>query len=346
VEKMSEKIAVIGGGSWGTALANILAHNGNDVKIYCRDKKQVEVINHYHINKKYFPEKKLKNTLQATNDLESAVLFADTVIMSVPTQVTRNVMKDISNYLNGSEIFISTAKGIEEETYMVNSDIIKNFGLDKVAVLSGPTHAEEVINELPTAIVTASPDQKLAEYVQDLFMAPSFRVYTNPDMIGVELGGAVKNIIAVASGICDGLDFGDNTRAALITRGLMEMSRLGVSQGGRPMTFAGLAGMGDLVVTCTSMHSRNRRFGIQVGKGLSLEEAKKEVKQVVEGVKTTAAITSWKKNNTFDFEMPITDEVYNVLFNDKDPYLAVEDLMLRGPKHEMEEVVDNHFWDI
>ncbi|MGM0602780.1 MAG: NAD(P)H-dependent glycerol-3-phosphate dehydrogenase [Bacillota bacterium] len=343
---MNKKAAVIGGGSWGTALANILAHNGNDVQIYCRDKNQVEIINHHHINKKYFPNKKLKNSLQATNDLESAVMFADIIVMSVPTQVTRNVMKDVANYVNGDEIFISTAKGIEEKTFMVNSNIIKSFGLDKVVVLSGPTHAEEVINELPTAIVAASPEQKLAEFVQDLFMAPSFRVYTNPDLIGVELGGAVKNIIAVASGICDGLDFGDNTRAALITRGLMEMSRLGISQGGRPMTFAGLAGMGDLVVTCTSMHSRNRRFGIQIGKGSSIEEAQKEVKQVVEGVKTTAAIKSWKKNNVLDFEMPITDEVYNVLFNNKDPYLAVEELMLRGPKHEMEEVVTNHFWDI
>lgn len=343
---MAKKVAVIGGGSWGTALANILAQNANDVQIYCRDKRQVEIINHHHVNKRYFPEKKLKNTLQATNDLESAILFADIIVMSVPTQVTREVMEEISNFINGDEIFVSTAKGIEEKTYMVNSDIIKSFGADKVVVLSGPTHAEEVINESPTAIVAASPDQKVAEIIQDLFMAPSFRVYTNPDIIGVELGGAVKNIIALASGICDGLNFGDNTRAALITRGLMEMSRLGISQGGRPMTFAGLSGMGDLVVTCTSMHSRNRRFGIEIGKGLSLEEAQNKVKQVVEGVRTTAAISKWKENKNFDFDMPITDEVYNVLFKNKDPYIAVEELMLRGPKHEMEEVVNNHFWDI
>lgn len=224
--------------------------------------------------------------------------------------------------------------------------MIKEAGFENVVVLSGPTHAEEVMTELPTAIVAAAKNKKIAEKVQSIFMSKYFRVYTNPDVKGVELGGALKNVIAVASGICDGLDFGDNTRAALITRALNEMSHFVEYQGAKNVTLAGLSGMGDLVVTCTSMHSRNRRFGIEIGKGKNILEAKEKVNQVVEGVKTTRAIYKWLNSNEIELEMPITEQVYQVLFNDKDPRQAVEELMLRTKKHEMELLVDNSLWDL
>lgn len=343
---MNNRVTVIGAGSWGTALANILAENGHLTKIYARDKSVVNSINRKNENPKYFPGEKLAASLKAVNDLKEAVTNTDAVVLSVPTSATREVAEELSHYLGDKVLIVSTAKGIEEKSFKVNSEIIKEAGFKNVVVLSGPTHAEEVITKLPTAIVSASHDKEMAEKVQDLFMSPYFRVYTNPDIVGVELGGAVKNVIALASGICDGLKFGDNTRAALITRALMEMGRFVDYHSGKTMTLAGLSGMGDLVVTCTSMHSRNRRFGIEIGKGNSIEEAKKEVKQVVEGVKTTRAIQNWLKEEELTLEMPITYQVYQVLFNDKDPYTAVEELMLRSKKHEMEAVVDNSLWNI
>ncbi len=344
---MSKNITVIGGGSWGTAQANVLAENGHCIKLYLRDKDLIHKINTEHINDKYFPNIKLDKNITAVNDLTYAVVDAEIIVMAIPTQSTRSVMENIKASINDNQLFISTAKGIEKGSFLRNSEIINLYGGKKVVVLSGPTHAEEIINNIPSAIVAASPDKNLAETVQDLFMTSNLRVYTNPDIVGVELAGAVKNVIAVASGITDGLGLGDNTKAALMTRGLMEMSKLGIQQGGRPLTFAGLAGMGDLVVTCTSMHSRNRRFGIKIGEGLNLNEAAKEVKQVVEGAKTTAAIKNWLKlNENNNLEMPITEQIYEVLYNDKPALEAVEKLMLRGPKHEMEEVVTNPLWDI
>ncbi|WP_041595811.1 NAD(P)H-dependent glycerol-3-phosphate dehydrogenase [Halanaerobium hydrogeniformans] len=343
---MKSKITVIGGGSWGTSLANILAENGHLTRIYARDKSVVDSINEKNINHKYFPEIKLHEDLKAVNDFKKAVSEAEVIVISVPTHAAEKVCSELKKYTAEKTLIVSTAKGIEEENFKVNSEIIKDAGFKNVVVLSGPTHAEEVIKKLPTAIVSASRNKENAEKVQDLFMSPYFRVYTNPDLIGVELGGAVKNVIALASGICDGLDFGDNTRAALITRALMEMGRFVDYHGGKKMTLAGLSGMGDLVVTCTSMHSRNRRFGIEIGKGKSIAEAKDRVKQVVEGVKTTRAIYKWLEKENLELEMPITYQVYNVLFNDKDPYQAVDQLMLRSKKHEMEAVVDKSLWNI
>ena len=343
---MINRATVIGAGSWGTALANILAENGHLTKIYARDLSVVNSINKENENPKYFPGEELAASLEAVNDLEEAVKDAEVVVLSVPTSATREVAEELGRYISDEVLLVSTAKGIEEKSFKLNSEIIKEAGFKNVVVLSGPTHAEEVITKLPTAIVSASKDKEMAEKVQDLFMSPYFRVYTNPDIVGVELGGAVKNVIALASGICDGLRFGDNTRAALITRALMEMGRFVDYHSGKTMTLAGLSGMGDLVVTCTSMHSRNRRFGIEIGKGNSIEEAKKEVKQVVEGVKTTRAIQNWLEREEIELEMPITYQVYQVLFNDKDPYTAVEELMLRSKKHEMEAVVDNSLWNI
>lgn len=343
---MSSEIAVIGAGSWGTALANLLAENGERVKIYARDINVVNSINQDHINCKYFPEYKLNKNLTALNSLEAVLRGAEVVVISVPTQAIKSLLDDMKKYISKDKIVVSTAKGIDEESFKTNSEMIKDAGYKRVVVLSGPTHAEEVMDKLPTAIVSAAEDRKAAEKVQDLFMSKYFRVYTNPDLKGVELGGALKNVIALASGICDGLEFGDNTRAALITRALNEMSRFVDYHGAKTLTLAGLSGMGDLVVTCTSMHSRNRRFGIEIGKGKSLKEAQAEVKQVVEGVKTTRAIYNWLKTNNIDLEMPITMQVYKVLFEKKDPYQAVEELMLRSKKHEMETVVDNSLWNI
>ena len=272
------------------------------------------------------------------------MIYGDYIVIAVPTDATRNIMRKIESFLHNEQILISTAKGIEEETHLRNSQIIQGYSSNPVVVLSGPTHAEEVINELPSAAVIAGYDRKIAEKCQDLFMSSTFRIYTNPDITGVEMGGAVKNIIAMAAGIADGLGYGDNTMAALITRGLTEMSRLGSYMDCKLLTFAGLSGMGDLVVTCASNHSRNRRFGINIGKGMTFDKALNKVGQAVEGIKTTRAIYQWMKEENFDFELPITQQIYQVLFEKKDPLQAVDDLMLRGPKHEMEEVVEDTKW--
>lgn len=343
---MDSKIAVIGAGSWGTALANLLADNGNQVKIYARDNQVVESINEQNINYKYFPEHKLNNNIIAYNNLRDSLLNTEAVVVSVPTSALKEVLNKSKEIISQDTIIVSTAKGIDEKSFKTNSEMIKELGFNNVVVLSGPTHAEEVMEKLPTAIVSAAKSKKAAEKVQDLFMSKNFRVYTNPDVKGVELGGALKNVIAVAGGICDGLDYGDNTRAALITRALNEMSHFVNYHGAKTMTLAGLSGMGDLVVTCTSMHSRNRRFGIEIGKGKSLAEAKEKVKQVVEGVKTTKAIYKWLSLKDREIEMPITKEVYQVLYEKKDPEQAVEELMLRTKKHEMESVVDNSLWNL
>jgi glycerol-3-phosphate dehydrogenase (NAD(P)+) len=343
---MNSKITVLGAGSWGTALANLLAENGEKVRIYARDKNVVDSINQQQRNLKYFPNYKLHSNLTAFNNLQDSLEDAEVVVISVPTQALNGVLEQIKNLITTDSIIVSTAKGIDENYFKTNSQMIRDAGFDKVVVLSGPTHAEEVMEKLPTAIVSAAKSKEAAEKVQDLFMSKYFRVYTNPDLKGVELGGALKNVIAVASGICDGLDFGDNTRAALITRGLNEMSRFVEYHGAKNLTLVGLSGMGDLVVTCTSMHSRNRRFGIEIGKGSTLLEAKNEINQVVEGVKTARAIYRWLNSKEIDLEMPITKEVYQVLFEAKDPYQAVEELMLRSKKHEMESIVDNSLWKI
>ena len=341
---MSKKVSVIGGGSWGTALASQLANNNHQILIYVRDNKLRNDINNKHINTQYFPDIELSSSITATTDLKEAVKYGEYIVMAVPTDATRKVMSQIEDYLKPQQTIISTAKGIEEGSHLRNSQIINEYTTNPVVVLSGPTHAEEVIKELPSAAVIAANERSTAENCQDLFMSSTFRIYTNPDITGVEMGGAVKNIIAMAAGIADGLGYGDNTMAALITRGLTEMSRLGSYMDSKLLTFAGLSGMGDLVVTCASNHSRNRRFGINIGKGMSFDEAKEKVGQAVEGIKTTRAIYQWMKEENFDFELPITNQIYHVLFENKDPLQAVDDLMLRGPKNEMEEVVEDTNW--
>ncbi len=332
---MYNKFSVIGGGSWGTALAQLLGRNNYQVLVYVRDKEIKKGINNNNINKKYFPDIKLVENIKATNDIEKVVNYSPIIILSVPTQVTRKIMKKIMDYITKDTIIVSTAKGIEEGTYLSNREIIKEYGVNNVTVLSGPTHSEEVIRGIPSAAVIASENKKLATKIQDLFMSSDFRFYVNSDVVGVEIAGAVKNIIALAAGAADGLGYGDNSKAALITRGLREISRFGKLLGGDPLTFSGLAGMGDLVVTCTSMHSRNRRFGIKIGEGMSFNRALESMNQIVEGVTSTRAIHEWVKKENFQVELPITEQVYKVLFNNKNPQEAVKDLMLRDPKIEM-----------
>ncbi len=330
---MGKNICIMGAGSWGTALSVLLATNGHKVRMWSFFKEEAEGINTNRENIAKLPGVWVPDTVICTNDVNEALQDAEAVIMVVPSEFMRSTMKTIKGGLKDNTIVVSCSKGLEDETFLTMSQIIKEEAPNvRVVALSGPSHAEEVGRSIPTAIVAASADNEAAIFVQDIFMSPMFRVYTNSDIIGVELGGAIKNVIALCAGISDGLGFGDNTKAALMTRGITEMSRLGEIMGANPKTFSGLAGIGDLIVTCTSMHSRNRRAGILIGKGKSLEEALKEVAMVVEGVNTTkAAYHMAKKMNV---EMPITSQAYEVLFNGKDARQAVVDLMMRDKKLE------------
>ncbi len=340
------KVAVLGGGSWGTALANHLANNGyNPVNTLVIEEKWLKEINEEHTNKDFLPDVRLHENVVATMSYED-IVDVDLIVLSVPSHVLRSVVKTLKGYLKDKKpILVSTIKGIEEGTHIRMSEVIlSELGedwADRVTVLSGATHAEEVSRQLPSTIVVAAKKQEIAEKVQDIFMSSTLRVYINPDIIGVELGGSLKNIIALAAGIADGLGYGDNTKAALITRGLTEIARLGTRLGANMMTFAGLSGMGDLVVTCASMHSRNRRFGILLGQGKSMNEAEKIVKQVAEGVRTCRAVYDMIQGD--DLELPITSECYKILFEGKDAREAVNSLMMRGAKHEIEEVAREEF---
>lgn len=337
---MKEKIGVLGGGSWGTALAILLAEKGNDVTMWLRNKEQLESIRETRENKKYLPNVKLPDNMSLTSDLEKVNYNKDLILLSVPTHGVREVLDACKSTINKEQIIVNVSKGIENDTLLRISQIVEELlPHNKYAVLSGPSHAEEVGRNLATTVVSASRYKDVAEYVQDLFITPSFRVYTNPDVVGVELGGALKNIIALGAGISDGLKFGDNTKAALMTRGIFEMSRLGVKMGAKPETFSGLAGIGDLIVTCTSMHSRNRRAGILIGEGMNVEEATKKVGMVVEGIKTTKSAFYLSKE--YNVDMPITEELYDVLYNGKDVKDSVSNLMLRDKKHEMENIVND-----
>jgi glycerol-3-phosphate dehydrogenase (NAD(P)+) len=331
---MKGNVSIMGAGSWGTALAVLLANNGHQVKMWSCFSEEVEMINRdrEHVHK--LPGVKVPQGVSCTGDMEEALIDTDAVVSVVPSQTVRKNAVEFSRYIKDGQIIVSCAKGLEDNTGLRMSEVLKQeIPGALVVALSGPSHAEEVGKDIPTAIVAASEDMKAAEFVQDLFMSPSFRVYTNSDITGVELGGALKNIIALCAGISDGLGFGDNTKAALMTRGITEMSRLGVSLGAKPETFSGLAGIGDLIVTCTSMHSRNRRAGILIGEGKSVKEAIEEVKMVVEGVTTTKAAYDLAVKQ--GIEMPITTEAYEVLFNGKNAKQAVIELMTRDKKYEL-----------
>lgn len=332
------RVAVLGAGSWGTSLAIVLAENGHDTLLWTHRKEQAEEISNQHRNAKYLPETILPENLNATDDMEKAISHAEIVVMAVPTKGIRETCKKMLKTLDKKVLFIHVSKGIEPNTLLRISDIIKEEipaeFIEEIVVLSGPSHAEEVVLHHPTTVAAACEDIVAAERVQDLFMNQYFRVYTNHDVIGVEIGGALKNVIALAAGAVDGLGFGDNAKAALITRGLAEISRLGVKMGANPLTFSGLAGMGDLIVTCTSVHSRNWRAGNMLGKGYTLDEILEQMGMVVEGVRTTKAAHQLAEK--YDVSMPIAEALYSVLFEDKNPRQTVEELMLRVKKQELD----------
>lgn len=327
------KITFLGGGSFGTSLAVLLAEKNNTVSIYDRDLEVVNEINTKRRNSKYMDKLIIPKGVTAFDNIDQAVEEADYIVLAVPSHVIRKMCNNLKGKIQNTVPIISIAKGIEENSDKRLSVVIEEELDNPVVILSGPSHAEEVAMKLPTTLVTTSRNMKYAKEVQDLFMTPYFRVYTNDDIIGVEIGGAVKNIIALAAGIIDGMGYGDNTKAALLTRGMKEISRIGIALGGRTETFYGLTGMGDLIVTCTSMHSRNRRAGLLIGKGMPVDEALKEIGMVVEGVKACRAFYELKEKIGID--MPITDGLYKGLFENKNPKSIVDELMSRDKKNEL-----------
>lgn len=337
-DKVNQKIGVLGGGSWGTALSILLANKGMDVHIWVRDHKQLSLMTSQRENTKYLPNIELPINLNLNSDIERTIYNKDVILLALPTHSVRETLNNIKPYVQKQQIILNVAKGIENNSLLRISQIVEEIlPNNKYAVLSGPSHAEEVGLNMPTTVVAASSEKPVAEYVQDLFFTPNFRVYTNPDVIGVELGGSLKNVIALAAGVSDGLNYGDNTKAALMTRGIFEMAKLGEKMGANPITFSGLTGIGDLIVTCTSMHSRNRRAGILIGTGKSLDQAVKEIGMVVEGIRTTSSTYELAKMHKID--MPITEELYKVLFQGNDVTKAVSHLMVRDRTHEMENIV-------
>ncbi|WP_041710870.1 NAD(P)H-dependent glycerol-3-phosphate dehydrogenase [Clostridium pasteurianum] len=329
-----KSVTFLGGGSFGTALGILLANKRYEVTIWDRNPAVVEEINNSKTNHKYLADITIPDGVIATNTIEDSIQKSDCIILAVPSYAIRTICGQISKKVSKDQIIVSIAKGIEEETKMRLSKVIKEeLPSNPVVILSGPSHAEEVSRNLPTTVVVTSENMEYAYKVQDLFMTNTFRVYTNDDIIGIEIGGAVKNIIALACGICDGLGYGDNTKAALMTRGMSEIVRIGTLLGGRRETFYGLTGMGDLIVTCTSLHSRNRRAGILIGEGVPLNEACQRIGMVVEGVKACEAFYELK--GKLNVIMPITDMLYKVLFEDKDVKAAVKELMERDKKDEM-----------
>ncbi len=341
------ELAILGGGSWGSALAIHLGKKGFKVKIYDNAEKQVEEINKKRTNMRYLPEVEFPSNVTASTRIDEVISGAESIFVVVPSHVVKKVIEEARDFIKPSQFILSCSKGLDEENLERLSKVIMGRvgpeNQNKVAVLSGPTHAEEVSRGLPTAAVVASEREETAKYFQKIIMDNHFRIYSSPDVIGVELGGAVKNIIAIAAGICDGMGFGDNTKAALITRGLSEISRLGKAEGAQPQTFSGLAGLGDLIVTCASKHSRNWNFGFRIGQGKTTDQALKEIDQTVEGLRTTQTV--YKLAQKSGTEMPITQKVNQVLFQGLSPQEGVYDLMGRMPKVEMEEHKDGaEYW--
>ena len=328
-----KKVSVIGAGSWGSALAVLLANNGHEVTLWTHDPHEIEMLSTKREQQEKLPGVKLPDNIAIEADLETALTDEDVVVMAVPSPVVRTVAKQMSPFVKDGQIIVNVAKGIEDVTYNTVSDIIEEeIPNAEVCVLSGPSHAEEVGIGIPTTVVIGAKNKKTAEMLQDVFMNKVFRVYTSSDIIGIELGGALKNVIALAAGTVDGLGYGDNTKAALMTRGIAELTRLGEAMGGKPETFSGLTGVGDLIVTCTSVHSRNRKAGYLMGKGMTADEAMKEVKMVVEGVYSAkAALGLAKKCNV---SVPIVEAVNRVLFENADPKEEVSNLLLREKKQE------------
>lgn len=329
-----KKIGVIGAGSWGTANAWLLANNGHQVTLWAHKETTVQSLQEHRENISKLPGVKFPDGIKVTGDLENAVKDQDVLVMAVPSIAVRATAKKMTDLVREGQIIVNLAKGIEEKTLMTMSQVIEDeIPQARVTVMSGPSHAEEVGKGLPTTCVIGAKDKALAEYLQDIFMSPVFRVYSSPDILGIELGAALKNVIALAAGIADGLGYGDNTKAALITRGIAEISRLGMAMGAKFETFNGLSGIGDLIVTCSSMHSRNRKAGYLMGKGYSMQEAMDEVKMVVEGVYSAKAACALAAK--YQVELPIITKVNQVLFEGMKAADAVNELMLRTRKEEM-----------
>ena len=330
---MKRNVGIIGAGSWGTALALLLDRNGHHVTLWSYNKKEVDELNKTRIHEKKLPGVQIPESITITDKLKSAIDKKDFVIMAVPSIKTRETARKMRDYVDEGQIIVNVSKGIEEKTLMtLSQQIEEELPWSIVTVLSGPSHAEEVSRGIPTTCVIGSDDEEVAKELQDAFMSNEFRVYTSSDVLGIELGGSLKNVIALAAGAADGLGYGDNTKAALITRGIAEITRLGVAMGGKAETLSGLAGIGDLIVTCASQHSRNRKAGCLIGQGYSMEEAMKEVKMVVEGVYSAKAALELSKK--YNISMPIVEKVNEVLFEGKDSKTAVNELMLRDGKSE------------
>ena len=335
-----QKICVLGAGSWGSALALSLAKKGYNVTMWTLSQEQANKINSTKENIDYLPGVLFPNNIMLTTNIEEAVIDSKLIVLAVPSQAIRSVCAQIKPFVKDNQILVDVAKGLERGSGLRLSQVCEEeLPNNPYVALSGPSHAEEVAKDIPTTLVVACENIEIAQEVQNIFMSPKLRVYTNPDVIGVELGGALKNIIAFGAGICDGLGYGDNTKAALMTRGIREISRLGIALGADSSTFSGLSGIGDLIVTCTSMHSRNRRAGILIGQGKSLDETLKEVKMVVEGITATEVAHDVAKKMGID--MPITSAIYSVLYEGKSANEVVVNLMMRSKKHEIEEVVND-----
>ena len=333
----SERVAVLGGGSWGTALANVLAGNGHDTALWVYEQDLAQEMTSTRINSVYLPGITLHPSLVCSSALDEVIPGRSIILLVTPVQVMRGVLKNTVANIAPQALIVNASKGIELETLQTVSQICSEMMggdvLDRYVALSGPTFAREVAGGLPSLIVAGARNQQAAQRVQAVLSNQVFRAYTNSDMIGVELGGAIKNVIAIAAGICDGLGFGHNARAALITRGLAEMNRLGQAMGAQPATFAGLAGMGDLVLTCTGDLSRNRTVGFKLGEGKSLTEILSEMRMVAEGVKTTDSV--YQLSLRLQVEMPIVEKVYQILHEDKSARQAVTELMARDLKSEV-----------
>ncbi|HWP96624.1 MAG TPA: NAD(P)H-dependent glycerol-3-phosphate dehydrogenase [Syntrophomonadaceae bacterium] len=338
-----QKICILGAGSWGTAQATLLSRNAARVDLWGRPEDGIDSLKNNRENQRFLPGVKLADNIIPGTDLEEALRDAEIVVLAVPSQTLRSVSALIKPVLPENAIVVNTAKGLEIDSGMRLSQVIQEVLGEQIrsrfAVLSGPSHAEEVAREVPTAVTVAAFQDTTAFQIQDAYMSPVFRVYTNPDMAGVELGGALKNIIALASGIVDGLGYGDNTKAALLTRGLTEIIRLGEAMGGNPRTFSGLSGLGDLVVTCSSRYSRNRQAGELIGQGFTLDEALQEVGMVVEGAYTTRV--AYQLANIMKVDMPIITACYRTLYEDRPAHEGIKILMTRRKKHEIEEIAEN-----
>lgn len=327
------EIAVIGSGSWGCAIASVLADKGNEVCLWSYTEEESNTLKKDRENKKNLPGLILPESITYTSDLKTAVIGKKVIVLVTPSTVISDTAEKIKDFILPDTIIVCASKGFDSKSQKTLTETIGDYiPQAKLAVISGPSHAEEVAKKLPTTLVAACRDISVAEIVQDLFMTEYLRVYTNTDVLGVELGGALKNIIALCAGICDGLGLGDNAKAAIMTRGMTEIARLGIAMGASLSTFSGLSGMGDLIVTCTSMHSRNRRAGILIGQGKSAEEAMKEVNMVVEGV--YAAKEAYKLSKRLGVDMPITRQAYEIIFENAPLDNVVENLMTRDKKHE------------